>query len=162
MNSIETALACVLVLGSWPFNWIAGQEDTRAANQSSVQAPSDGRSIQQLPVPVTPIGTASDAVQITNGPVVENVTDTTAEIAWSTNVNSGTTLRYGIDPSHLDQAAGMPWGGLTHRVELKDLRPNTTYYFKAESGQGQGTGTLAETGQSTFQTKAAGTTSQLR
>ena len=162
MNSIETALAFVLVLGSWPFTWTAGQETTRPTNQTSMQAPADGRSVQQLPVPVTPIGTASDVVQITNGPIVENVTDTTAEIAWSTNVNSGTTLHYGSDPSQLDQTAGMPWGGLTHRVTLKDLRPNTTYYFKAESGQGQGTGTLAETGQSTFQTKAAGTTSQLK
>lgn len=161
MNSIEAALAFVLVLGSWPFGWNTEQEALRA-NQTSVQSPADGRSIQQLPAPVTPIGTASNAVQITNGPVVEHVTDTTAEIAWSTNVNSGTTLRYGIDPNHLDQAAGMPWGGLTHRVTLKNLEPNTTYYFKAESGQGQGTGTMAETGQSSFQTKAAGVDSRLR
>jgi hypothetical protein len=160
MNSIETALVLVLVLGSWPFTWNAGQESARASSQPSLQAsaqtPANARSIQQWPAPVTPIGTASNAVQITNGPVVENVTDTTAEIAWSTNVNAGTTLRYGTDPSHPDQTAGMPWGGLTHRVTIKNLEPNTTYYFKAESAQGQGTGTLAETGQSSFQTKAAG------
>ena len=162
MTSIETALAFVLVLGNWPFTGIAGQEGTRAANQTSLQAPANAQSIQQLPEQITPIGTANNAVQITNGPVVENVTDTSAEIAWSTNVNSGTTLRYGTDPSHLDQAAGMPWGGLTHRVTIKNLEPNTTYYFKAESGQGQDTGTRAETGQSTFQTKPAGTTSQLK
>lgn len=164
MTSIETALALVLVLGSWPFTWNAGQDAARASSQTSMQAPANdnARSIQQLPVPVTPIGTETNAVQITNGPVVEHVTDTTAEIAWSTNVNAGTTLRYGTDPSHLDQAAGMPWGGLTHRVTIKNLQPNTTYYFKAESAQGQGTGTLAETGQSSFQTKPAGVDSQLR
>ena len=39
-----------------------------------------------------------DPVKITNGPVVENVTDTTAQIAWSTNVNSGTMLYYGENP----------------------------------------------------------------
>jgi phosphodiesterase/alkaline phosphatase D-like protein len=89
--------------------------------------------------------------------VVENVTDTTAEIAWSTNVNAGTTLRYGTDAGHLDQTAGMPWGGLTHRVSLKNLSPNTTYYFRAESAQGQGTGTQAQTQQASFQTKPAGT-----
>src|SRR5690242_2130033 len=65
------------------------------------------------------------AVRITHGPVVENVSDTTATIAWSTNVNSGTTLRYGTSPNHLDQGAGMPWGGFTHRVYLKDLQPGT-------------------------------------
>ncbi len=57
-------------------------------------------------------------VAITHGPVVENVTATTAIIAWSTNVNSGTTLRYGTDPNHLEEGAGMPWGGFTHRVYL--------------------------------------------
>ncbi len=161
MTSIETAFAIVLVLGSWPFTGYSGQDAARSSGQTSMQSP-DGRSMQQLPAPVTPIGTASNAVQITNGPVVEIVTDTTAQIAWSTNVNAGTTLRYGTDPSHLDQTAGMPWGGLTHRVTIKNLQPNTTYYFKAESAQGQGTGTLAETGQSSFQTKPAGVDSQLR
>src|SRR5437879_5057361 len=78
-----------------------------------------------------------NAVKITNGPVVEHVTDTTAVIAWSTNVNAGTVVHYGTDPRHLDMTAGMPWGGLTHRVNLKDLFPGTTYYFQAESPKGQ-------------------------
>ncbi len=97
----------------------------------------------------------SIAVQITSGPVVENVTDTTAVIAWSTNVNAGTVLRYGTDPNHLDQTAGMPWGGLTHRVNLKDLKPDTKYYFQAESPKGQGTGTSAAAPASSFRTKAS-------
>ena len=117
-------------------------------------------SVQQLPV--TPTGAGTTAVQITNGPVVENVTDTTAEIAWSTNVNSGTALHYGTDPAHLELTAGMPWGGFTHRVLIKDLKPNTTYYFKAESGQGQGTGTMAEAAPASFQTKPAGATAQAK
>src|SRR5260221_4029153 len=127
MTPILTTLAIVLALGSWPLTQIAAEE----APQATVQAaPSPGQvpSVQQLPAPApaTPIGTASNAVQITNGPVVENVTDTTAQIAWSTNVNSGTALRYGTDPSHLDLTVGMPWGGLTHRVNIKDLQTHTT------------------------------------
>jgi Fibronectin type III domain len=96
-------------------------------------------------------------VKIVQGPVVENVTDSTAIIAWSTNVNSGTLLHYGIDPTNLDKIAGMPWGGLTHRVTLKDLKPDTKYYFRAESVEGQGTGTAASAPQSSFRTKAAAT-----
>jgi Purple acid Phosphatase, N-terminal domain len=96
-------------------------------------------------------------VKIVQGPVVENVTDSTAIIAWSTNVSAGTVLHYGIDPTNLDQAAGMPWGGLTHRVTLKDLKPDTKYYFRAESAEGQGTGTSASAPQSSFRTKAAAT-----
>jgi hypothetical protein len=139
-----------------PVQQIAPQQATAAA-QTSHPTPA----VQQIPA--TPMGAPSQAVQITNGPVVEHVTDTTAEIAWSTNVNSGTALHYGTDATHLDLSVGMPWGGLTHRVSIKNLKPNTTYYFKAESGQGQGTGTQAETAQASFQTKPAGTTtSQLK
>jgi hypothetical protein len=101
--------------------------------------------------------TPAIAVEITSGPVVENVTDTTAVIAWSTNVNAGTVLRYGTDPNRLDHTAGMPWGGLTHRVDLTDLKPDTKYYFKAESAQGQGTGSAATSAPSSFRTKMAAT-----
>lgn len=151
MNTILTALILGLAVGSGPWPQIAPvvQQAVQPPTQASIQSPS----VQQLPI--MPIGTGR-GVEITQGPVVEHVTDTTAEIAWSTNVNSGTALHYGVDPSHLDQTVGMPWGGLTHRVTIKNLKPNTTYYFKAESGQAQGTGTLAETAQASFQTKPAG------
>jgi hypothetical protein len=159
MNPVVAALALGLALNG-TLAMVTEQEVSQAGASSSANAPQ----IQQLPAPapLSPIGTAGNAVQITNGPVVESVTDTTAEIAWSTNVNAGTTLHYGADPSHLDLTAGMPWGGLTHRVSLKDLKPNTTYYFRAESSQGQGTGTQAETEQASFQTKPAGISSQLK
>jgi hypothetical protein len=97
--------------------------------------------------------TVYEPVKITQGPVVENVTDSTAIIAWSTNVNSGTTLRYGEGPDNLDKTAQMPWGGFTHRVFLEDLQPGTKYYFQAESGQGQGTGTKATVELKSFQTR---------
>jgi purple acid phosphatase-like protein len=149
MNTIAAAFAVAMALQCGALLQGAGQ-------QASGQTPA----IQQLPV--MPVDTTRRAVQITQGPVVEHLTDTTAEIAWSTNVNAGTSLRYGTDPSHLDQTAGMPWGGLTHRVTIKNLQPNTTYYFKAESGQGQGTGTQAETAQASFQTKPAGADAQAK
>jgi hypothetical protein len=95
-------------------------------------------------------------VQITHGPIVESTTETMAVIAWSTNVNAGTMLRYGADPDHLDQSASMPWGGITHRVNLRNLSPGTTYYFRAESAEGQGTGTSASSQIASFVTKAAG------
>ncbi|HET7872318.1 MAG TPA: fibronectin type III domain-containing protein [Terriglobales bacterium] len=102
--------------------------------------------------PDDPIST--DAVRITSGPVVEQVTATTATIAWSTNVNAGTTLRYGTEPDQLDLTANMPWGGYTHRVYLKGLKPGTTYFFQAESGEGQGTGSKATAAVDRFQTRS--------
>ena len=96
-----------------------------------------------------------DGLQITHGPVVETVSDTTAQIAWSTNASSGTLLRYGTDPNHLDQKAGMPWGAITHRVELKNLKPGVTYYAQAVSDQGKGSGATIESQQISFQTREA-------
>jgi hypothetical protein len=104
----------------------------------------------------TPQNQPTPAVKITHGPVLELITDSSAQIAWSTNVNAGTLLHYGTTPQNLDRTASMPWGGLTHRVVLKDLQPGTTYYFQAESTQGQDTGTRAETPRSSFQTVAQG------
>jgi hypothetical protein len=151
MNLLTAVFALGLIAGSLTVGSLTIA--SRALLQSAGRA-----GVQQIPA--SPVGAPNQAVQITNGPVVEHVTDTTAEIAWSTNVNSGTALHYGTDASHLDQSVGMPWGGLTHRVSIKNLKPNTTYYFKAESGQGQGTGTQAETAQASFQTKPAGTTAE--
>src|SRR5215469_753016 len=98
----------------------------------------------------------TQSVKITHEPVVELITDSTAQIAWSTNVNAGTLVHYGTDPNKLDKSASMPWGGLTHRVLLKNLNPSTTYYFKAESPQGQDTGTRAAAPISSFRTVAKG------
>lgn len=95
-------------------------------------------------------------VKIIRGPVVELVGDSMAQVAWSTNVNAGTLVHYGTDPQELNQTASMPWGGLTHRVVLKRLHPDTTYYFKVESAQGQDTGTRAESQQSSFKTVIEG------
>jgi hypothetical protein len=97
-----------------------------------------------------------EPVRITHGPVVEMVTGSSAQIAWSTNENSGTVLRYGTDRNHLDQTAAMPWGGLTHRVLLRNLKPRTIYYFQAESDDGQGTGTRDLSSLACFQTVANG------
>ncbi|HEY1939589.1 MAG TPA: fibronectin type III domain-containing protein [Candidatus Angelobacter sp.] len=157
MNTIAAALVLGLGLTSTSALFLqVAQPTAQAPTQSAGQKPT----VQQIPS--LPIGVATGAVEITHGPVVENVTDTTAEIAWSTNVNAGTALQYGTDPSHLDQTAGMPWGGLTHRVSIKNLKPNTTYYFRAASGQGQGTGTQAQTAQLTFQTKPAGASAEAK
>lgn len=98
---------------------------------------------EKAQVAVHDAGDAADAsVRITNGPVVEAVSNTTATIAWSTNRQGSSRVNYGKDPNNLTELAESPWGqgGLTHRVELKNLQPNTTYYFSVETGQAKGTG----------------------
>ncbi|MGI9104473.1 MAG: fibronectin type III domain-containing protein [Terriglobales bacterium] len=96
---------------------------------------------------------------ITHGPVVEGVGNTWAVIAWTTNTGGSTVLRYGTSPTTLNQTAEAPWAKsksgehVTHRVHLKDLKPNTTYYFVVDSGQGQGTGTESRSQVAQFTTK---------
>lgn len=99
-------------------------------------------------------GTAQSgqSVQITNGPTVEHVDNNSAIVAWSTNTNASTLLKYGTDPNNLTQTAQAPWGGVTHRLTINNLQPNTTYYFQVTSGQAQGTGTSAMSNVSQFKT----------
>ncbi len=40
-----------------------------------------------------------------------------------------------------------------HRVHLKNLKPNTKYFFVVDSGQGEGTGTEAKSSVAEFTTK---------
>lgn len=80
---------------------------------------------------------AGQAVQINNGPVIERAESNSATIAWSTNQPSSSRIWYGTDKNNLTQLAESPYSsGDTHRVEIKNLQPNTTYYFHLESERG--------------------------
>lgn len=96
------------------------------------------------------------SVKITKGPIIEEVTDHSATIAWSTNVRSSGVIRYGTENDKENQTAQAPYGGPTHRVHLKNLKPNTKYYFVLDSGQGAGTGTEAKSQEMSFTTPAKG------
>ncbi len=95
---------------------------------------------------------ANSNLQITSGPKIEHVDSNSVVIAWSTNTNASTLLKYGTDPKALNLTTETPWGGLTHRVTVSNLLPNTTYYFQVVSAQGQGTGTAAMSTVSQFTT----------
>jgi len=92
---------------------------------------------------ITAPAASAEPVKITHGPVVEQTDAHGATIAWSTNTSAATIVHYSTDPNNLSEKAEMPWGALTHRVTLKDLQPGTTYYFQADSSQGEGSGSEA-------------------
>jgi len=100
------------------------------------------------------------AERITNGPVVKEETQNSAEISWSTDAPGSSVVKYGNNPNALNETAEQPWGGnresngdYNHTVWVKNLRPNTTYYYKVETGQGLGTGTQADSRTGQFHTK---------
>ncbi len=96
------------------------------------------------------------AVKITKGPVIEEVTDHSAVIAWSTNERASSVIHYGTEDGKLDQMSEVPYGGPTHRVHLNNLKPSTKYFFVVDSGQGQGSGTEAKSQEASFTTVAKG------
>jgi hypothetical protein len=104
----------------------------------------------------------SPALQITDGPRVEGVGDTWAVVAWTTNTGGSSIIRYGTDGNSLTQTAMAPYADnektqhQSHRVNMKNLKPGTTYYFIVDSGQGEGTGTEAKSPVQSFTTKASG------
>ena len=79
-------------------------------------------------------------VRITNGPVIEEADGNHARIAWTTNIQGSSRVQYGTDLGSMNKLAEAPWGagGLTHRVELRNLQPGATYYFQVETGQAAG------------------------
>ena len=86
--------------------------------------------------------------RITDGPRVNRTTETSAEIAWSTTAPGSSIVRYGTRPDALTELAEKPWGGTrepngdyNHTVWVKNLQPNTRYFFVVVTGQGKGTGT---------------------
>jgi len=105
---------------------------------------------------VTTLGFAADAfgypVKITHGPVVEHTDAHDATIAWSTDTSSATIVRYGTNPKSLGDLKEMPWGALTHRVTLSDLQAGTTYYFQADSSDGDATASEGISAIGTFTT----------
>jgi len=98
----------------------------------------------------------NNPTRMTHGPVIEYLSSTSAEIAWSTNESSSTLVRYGEDPNALIKTAQAPWGQQTHRVLLKGLKPNTTYYFVVESGEAKDYGTMAKSAEAQLTTPAEG------
>ena len=93
--------------------------------------------------------------RITNGPVVESLGPTSGLVAWSTNVSSGSVVNYGTDSAQLTERAEMPWGGYTHRVTLRPLKPDTAYFFQASSPDTKGSGEVLKSEVGQFHTPPA-------
>lgn len=79
----------------------------------------------------------NDKVDIVNGPTVENLTANSASLTWTTDDTSATRVRYGTDQQNPAQHAYVAGGTKDHRVELSNLKPNTTYHYEIETRGGK-------------------------
>ncbi len=83
---------------------------------------------------------AQQQVRITGGPTLDTVNSNSVFITWSTSLPSSSRVWWSKDKNNLTHLAEGPESGQTsHRVEILNLEPNTTYYFTVESGQTRGT-----------------------
>ena len=90
--------------------------------------------------------------QITAGPFVVHLSDTSVSISWTTNEASSSVVQYGVDG--LTQTASTPGLVTNHTVTLLNLREVTTYQFRAASNDQVGNGPTYS-GVGTFSTQAA-------
>ncbi len=117
----------------------------------------------------TAVALPQQQLTITDGPRIEDVSDHSAEIAWTTSTGGSSVIRYGTDPNNLNQTAqsGYSQSGTgsgqhaNHRVRIGNLQPNTTYYFVVESGQGQGSGADVRSQVGQFMTSGSGTSDKV-
>lgn len=96
---------------------------------------------------------SNQQVRIVDGPRIEFIAPDHAVIAWTTNVPSSSVVHYGNSPNSMNQTAEEAWGQTTHRVTVRGLQPQGTYYFTVQSGQAQnGGGAVAKSQPAMFQT----------
>jgi len=102
------------------------------------------------------VAPAPQKVSITQGPVVQYADDQFAVITWSTDQPFASRIFYGKDAGNLNQISEDAKSlSLRHQINLRNLQPNTTYYFRIDTGQGTAAVSSAD-GLNGFQTTAMG------
>lgn len=93
---------------------------------------------------------------ITQGPTIQYADDQFAVITWTTDQPFASRVFYGKDPSNLNQISEDTKSlSLRHQINLRNLQPSTTYYFRIDTGQGTAAVNSSD-GVNGFQTTALG------
>ena len=67
--------------------------------------------------------------------IIRNVSDTSAELYWTTQDETQGLIQYGTNPSELTLIAPEVTSGKEHIQVLTLLQPSTTYYFRIKIGE---------------------------
>jgi hypothetical protein len=73
-------------------------------------------------------------LEVTEGPTITYLDDQFAVVAWATNAPTESRVFYGTDADDLNQVAESMKASTSHRVDLRDLKPDTTYFFQLDTG----------------------------
>ncbi len=74
-------------------------------------------------------GAAADALELTRGPYLQTGTHTSVILRWRTDEPSESIVYFGTSAGDLQQIAGDIDTTTEHIVELKELQPDTRYYY---------------------------------
>jgi hypothetical protein len=100
---------------------------------------------------VAPTTKKAASVKITQGPEIERADSYLTIVRWTTNNPGGSpehygVVHYGTNPKDLSQTAKNPirlnpgHSDTVFRVRIEGLQPGTTYYYKVDSMEANGTG----------------------
>ncbi|GIW60377.1 MAG: hypothetical protein KatS3mg087_1443 [Patescibacteria group bacterium] len=109
----------------------------------------------------TPTGKFTEAASLTSGPTASSVTTKKATITWTTGRESDSKIQYGTSPgNYFTSEPSNSTQKTSHTIELTNLQPGTTYYYKAKWTDEDGnTGTSSE---KSFITEAAPAVSEVK
>jgi phosphodiesterase/alkaline phosphatase D-like protein len=99
---------------------------------------------------VAPTTEKASSVKITKGPEIERADSYLTIVRWTTNNPGGSpehygVVHYGTSPKDLSQTAKSPirlnpsHSDTVFRVRINGLQPGTTYYYKVDSMEANGT-----------------------
>ena len=97
-------------------------------SRDGAQAVSSGSNAVSL----TPTGKWTSPPSLDDGPETSKITTKKATITWSTNRTSDSKISYGTSSgNYYDEEPSNPEQVAAHTINLTNLSPGTTYYYKA-------------------------------
>jgi len=82
--------------------------------------------------------------QIIVAPKVENISGSTADISWETDIAASSVVQYGVASGQLETTAQSGSLSTSHSIRLSGLKTGTLYFFSVTSTNKAGTATSAE------------------
>ncbi len=127
------------------YYWRVGSYDNSDDSQNS---PSYANAVTAIPR-----GSYTSAADLSSGPSVSSITTKRAKISWSTSRGSDSKISYGTSSGdYYDEEPSNSTQTNDHTINLTNLSPGTTYYYKAKWTDEDGN--TGESDESTFTTSA--------
>ncbi|MBD3280747.1 hypothetical protein GF389_04460 [Candidatus Dojkabacteria bacterium] len=112
-------------------------------------------------VSITPRGKYLEPATLTSGPAASSISTTKATITWTTNRTSDSKIAFGLaSGNYYDSEPSVSAQVTEHTVNLSNLEPGKTYYYKAKWTDEDGNTGMSD--ESTFTTEPPPTVKDVR